>query len=318
MEYVNCGFCNNDNIEVLFSKKDKFGISDYDFKIVRCKNCGLIFVNPRPKETEITKFYPEEYSWKELVTPSSKIPRLIKKLEKFYRYQLLSYEVNKALRYTGLKKGRVLDIGCGTGDRLDIFRNLGFDTFGVEFSSSARYAKEYLRLNVFEGDLFRANYPDDFFNIVTLYNVLEHVHRPVELLWEIKRILKNRGFLVIGVPNTDSLQFKIFKQRWAAFDVPRDIYYFSSGLLEKILRLVGFEVVGINHFFHWFHPPTLTLTLLPGLDPQLNWKKESSGVLSIASRISWTLLTFMVIPFFTFFESIIKKSALITAYAHKK
>ena len=73
MEYVKCNYCNNDETKLLFSKKDKFGLSDCDFKVVQCQICGLIYVNPRPSEEEIAKFYPETYSWKETLKAESKI-----------------------------------------------------------------------------------------------------------------------------------------------------------------------------------------------------------------------------------------------------
>jgi SAM-dependent methyltransferase len=317
LEYVNCNICNTDSTDVLFVKKDKFRISGEDFNIVKCRNCGLIYINPRPTEEEIVRFYPDTYSWKETLKSDLFFTKIIRKLEKMYRYQLLNYEVNKVLVYTSLRRGKVLDIGCGTGDRLLVFRRKGFDVYGVEVSSSARYAKEYLDLNVLEGNLFKASFPDNFFDIITMHNVLEHVHRPKELLWEINRILKKGGFLVIQVPNTDSLQFAIFKDRWAAVDPPRDIYYFNSRLLKITLEKEDFGVVCIDYFSHWFHPPTLTSTFFPALDPQLAWKKESSGFSSAASRIFWIVLTCTIVPFFTFFESLVRKSSIVTLFAYK-
>ena len=154
MEHVNCNFCNNDDTKRLFSKKDKFGISDCEYSVVQCRNCGLIYVNPRPSEDEIGGFYPETYSWKETVTTESKITGLIRRLEKVYRYHLLNYESSKVVKAARRETGRLLDVGCGAGDRLDIFRRIGFDTHGVEVSSSAEYASEHLGLNVKKGDLF--------------------------------------------------------------------------------------------------------------------------------------------------------------------
>ena len=71
---------------------------------------------------------------------------------------------------------------------------------------------------------------------MTLYNVLEHTHEPVRVCKDVHRILKKDGFLIIQVPNKDSLQCKIFKKRWAAFDVPRDLYYFKIKTLQLIVQ----------------------------------------------------------------------------------
>ena len=119
MEYVKCNYCNNDDTKFLFSKKDKFGLSECDFRVVQCRICGLIYVNPRPSEEEIYKFYPDTYSWKETLTAESKITRIIRKLEKIYRYHLLNYEISKVVKVAKRKTGKLLDIGCGTGQVTD-------------------------------------------------------------------------------------------------------------------------------------------------------------------------------------------------------
>ena len=314
MESIRCNLCDSGQTDLLFSKKDKFRISEDDFDIVRCRSCGLLYINPRPTQEEIIRFYPETYSWKENLPAGSFFTGIIRKAEKTYRQHLLNYEVNKVLRFTGIQNGKVLDIGCGPGDRLDIFRKKGFDAYGIEISSSARYAKEKLGLNVFEGNLDGANYPDNFFDIVTLYNVLEHVHNPRQLLQIIKRIIKNEGSLVIQVPNTDSWQLKIFKERWSAFDVPRDLYYFNPDILSRILQREGFEPVKISRFNNWWHPPTIVTTLFPGLDPPLSWLAESNKEGRAMKRLFWIFWT-LILPVFTFCENLLGNSALITTFS---
>ncbi len=316
LESVRCALCNSDDAQLLFSKKDKFLISEADFKVVQCKRCGLIYVNPRPPESEIANFYPETYSWKETLRADSFITRFLRTLEKTYRYHLLRYEVNKVLRNTGLTKAKVLDIGCGAGDRLKIFKEKGFDTYGVDISTSAIYAKETLGLNVINSDLASARYPDDYFDAVTMYNVLEHLHKPVEMLKEAQRILKKGGFLVIQVPNTDSLQFKRFGKRWAAFDVPRDLYYFNPGLLSGLLKKAGFAVIKTDHMSGFLHPPTIVISMFPGLDPQKSWLAENKSKSTALKRAGWAFWTLVLSPV-AFMESLVKKSAIITLVADK-
>jgi len=318
MESVRCSLCDKEESLTLFSKKDKFRISEYNFSVVRCNNCGLLYVNPRPAEEEIVRFYPETYSWKETPEAVSFFGRLIKRLEKIYRDQLLDYEVNKVLSYTALRSGKVLDVGCGAGDRLEVFRRKGFDTYGVEISSAAGHAKEHLKLNVVEGDLFKAQYPGDFFDVITMHNVLEHVHSPRKLLQEISRVLKAKGCLIVQVPNIDSIQYRIFGKQWAAFDVPRDLSYFKPLLVTRLLENEGFQVLLVDHASSWWHPPTFTLSLFPGLDPQFFWQKSHPLWKTTCARICWVLVTVTIAPIFTFFERIIKRSAIVTVYARKR
>jgi SAM-dependent methyltransferase len=317
MEYVNCNLCGLDNTQFLFKKKDKLCVTDDEFNVVECRNCGLLYINPRSSEEEIKKFYPETYSWKETLEADSFLTKWVRSLEKGYRYHLLRDEVSKVAKVMGRSFGKVLDIGCGTGDRLDVFRNKGFETYGVETSDSANYAREHLNLDVSKGDLFSISFPDRFFDIVTLYNVLEHTHNPTKVCNEIHRILKDDGFLVIQVPNKNSLQYHIFKKRWAAFDVPRDLYYFGTEIVRSLLGKVGFTVAKIDHFMNWWHPPTQVLSLFPSLDPQKAWGEEHQGESPVLQRVAWILCTLLVTPL-TQLESWFKHGAIVTYYWMKK
>jgi len=316
MEHVSCHLCGLDDTEVLFRKRDKLNITDDEFQVVECRGCGLLYVNPRPTETEMGKFYPETYSWKETLEADSFLTKWVRRLEKGYRYHLLRNEVSKVVKFKGRSSGKVLDIGCGTGDRLDVFRSEGFETYGVEISDSANYAREHLHLNVLKGDLFSARFPDRIFDMVMLYNVLEHTHHPSRVCNEIHRILKDDGFLVIQVPNKDSLQYKIFKGRWAAFDVPRDLYYFGTEVIRSLLGKVGFTLTKIDHFMNWWHPPTLVISLFPNLDPQKAWGEEHQGKSPVFQRLAWILCTLLAGPF-TQLESSLGRGAMITSYWEK-
>jgi SAM-dependent methyltransferase len=316
MEHVSCHLCGLDDTQVLFQKRDKLGITDDEFQVVECRGCGLLYVNPRPTEAEIGKFYPETYSWKETLEAGSFLTKWVRRLEKGYRYHLLKDEVSKVVKFTGRSAGKVLDIGCGTGDRLDVFRSKGFETYGVETSDSADYAREHLSLNVLKGDLFSAQLQDRFFDIVTLYNVLEHTHHPTRVCDEIHRILKDDGLLVIQVPNKNSLQYRLFKKKWAAFDVPRDLYYFGVEVLRSLLGKVGFTLTKRDHFMNWWHPPTLVLSLFPSLDPQKAWGEERQGESPVLQRVAWILCTLVAGPF-TQLESRLGRGAMITSYWKK-
>lgn len=317
MERVDCDLCGLDDTKVLFRKRDKFRISDDEFNVVACQRCGLVYINPRPTKTEMGEFYPETYSWKETIEADSWITRWVRRLEKGYRYHLLRDEVSKVVKFTGRSSGRILDVGCGTGDRLDVFRERGFETYGVETSDSADYATDHMKLNVVKGDLFSAHFPDAFFDMVTLYNVLEHTHHPVGVIREIHRILKREGLLIIQVPNKDSLQCKIFKKRWAAFDVPRDLYYFGVHTLTSLLRKGGFQIKRIDQFMNWWHPPTMVISLFPSLDPQSSWAKEGRGGNPLLQRLAWVLCTFLFGPC-TKLESATGRGALVTYYGIKE
>lgn len=316
MEYVNCNFCQNNNTKLLFLQKDKFNITNDNFSIVQCQNCGLIYINPRPTQEEIIKFYPDTYSWKETLTADTFFTKIIRKLEKLYREHLLRYEVKKSIKFTKKKKGKILDIGCGAGDRLNLFRKYGFDSYGTEITNMADYAKDFFGLNVIKKDLLEANLPDDFFDIITMYNVIEHVPNPGDIIKESYRILKKNGFLVIQTPNISCLQFIFLKNKWTVIDPPRHLYYFSDLILKKELEKNKFKITKIDHFFNWWHPPTIVISLFPSLDPQISWLQEKNRGNPIVKRLCWIFWT-LTLPIITFFESFFKKGAIITIYAKK-
>jgi hypothetical protein len=128
--------------------------------------------------------------------------------------------------------------------------------------------------------------------------------------------LKKGGFLIIQVPNRDSLQCKFFKKRWAAFDVPRDLYYFRTETISSLLKKIGFKILKIDHFMNWWHPPTLVISLFPSLDPQKAWGEERRGRVTIFQRMLWVLMTLMASPL-TRLESWAKHGAVLTYYTVK-
>jgi len=315
LEEANCILCSRPG-EPQFQKSDKF--SPYEkFRIVRCPACGLTWVSPRPSQNEIARYYPETYSWK----PETEGERgLVRRAEWWYRFHLLRFETWGLLRHTDLKPGdAVLDVGCSSGDRLLAMRRAGLGPVGVEVSPMADYARERLGLDVRRGTLEQAEFEADRFQAVTLHNALEHVHDPRALLREVHRVLTPGGWLVVQVPNANSCQAALFGRRWAAIDVPRDLYYYTPDLLKKLLESERFEVETIVHRTSLLHPPTAASSLLPWVDPQRFWAVEAGGsrLKALAARMVWAGLTLAVAPA-VWVESAAGKSAIPTTFARKR
>ncbi len=164
--------------------------------------------------------------------------------------------------------------------------------------------------------MFKADYPDSFFDIITLHNVLEHTRNPQKVIKELNRILKKDGIVAIQVPNINCIQFKLFNKRWAAVDVPRDLYYFSIPLLKKTLAKENLTIINIDHFNNWWHPPTLVITLFPDLDPQKVWAKEKEKGSPVLKRLLWIFWTLFLTPF-AMLESLIGRGAIVTVYTKR-
>lgn len=139
--------------------------------------------------------------------------------------------------------GTFLDIGCSVGIFLGVARLNGFTVKGVEVS---KWASEYARqkgLDVVTGKLVDANYPDKSFDIVVMNHVLEHIPDPIEILLEVKRILKDDGLLVIGVPNFGSYMARLMKRKWFSLMPDQHIWQFTHSSLDNLLKSTGFAEV---------------------------------------------------------------------------
>jgi len=241
MESISCELCGQNNSSTVFNTFDRNWRLPGEFTIVRCNSCGFIFLNPRPDIKEIAKYYPETFSARKRQF----------KAEEFSKERKIANRVMeiKMRPLIDMKKtGRILDIGCADGFLLDYMKKQGWEVFGVEpHEPSVKLAKENFGLDIFNGYLEDAHFDPDYFDAITMTHVLEHVHNAGPLLKTINKLLKHDGTAMIEVPNIDSLESKIFKERWMAIDAPRHLFHFTPLTLSRILENNDFRVVKIVH-----------------------------------------------------------------------
>jgi SAM-dependent methyltransferase len=222
MENVPCPLCDVDDARTVFQRRDlTYLVSQEEFHVVRCRRCGLVYVNPRPTEEEIHSFYTEEF-YKTDADPSQLL------LEK-ERELLLKYGYVKKL-----KPGKLLDIGCQKGEFMFFMKQRGWDVHGVEFSSTP---PNLFGLDIRYCDLGSAGYDPSGFDLVTLWAVLEHVYGPKEMLSEVNRLLKPGGKIVLLVTNFNSIPGRFMRHD----DIPRHTTLFTERTIRRMLRLTGFE-----------------------------------------------------------------------------
>lgn len=258
-EYVRCNLCGADKPALLYCAVDtRYKTTPRDkFHVVKCSRCGLIYVNPRPTSSTITEFYPSQfYNFrisgyeKSRLNATGKDARLV--LEQLYqKYMQLwktakLHEKVKRVEHVVGRKGKILDIGFAAGHFLGIMKERGWEAYGVEVSKEmCDFARKTYDLHVTCGDLFNASYPDNFFDVVTLWAVLAHLHDPQSTLIEIARILKKDGIVVFSSSNAESIDDYFFKDR---FDLPRHLYHFSPRTLKLMVKRANLEVKQISHF----------------------------------------------------------------------
>jgi SAM-dependent methyltransferase len=139
-------------------------------------------------------------------------------------------------------QGKLLDVGCGDGERVEWYRQRGFDAHGIETSARAVEHATSRGLNVREGTLTAVHYADEAFDVVVMAHVLEHTHSPRMYLQEAFRILKPGGTLAVAVPNIDSQSAKAFGASWQLLMPPLHLFHFSVETLSQFLVDTGFEI----------------------------------------------------------------------------
>lgn len=234
-----CPWCGSDKAQINLWLKDEF-LSKEDFHICECLNCGLLYTMPRPSKDKIGEYYKSEEYYSHQENKKGFIPKVyeaVKKINLKHKYKLAS---------NGLKVGKVLDIGCGVGDFLHTAEMHGWECAGVEPSEDAKVIAQK-RMNgkiISSEDL--ENIPEGYFDLITMWHVLEHVD---DLRWQVeqlRRLVKPKGRVVIALPNYKSYDGQYYKELWAAYDVPRHLNHFNKTTLTKIFKASGMELVKID------------------------------------------------------------------------
>lgn len=258
MKKINkCEICGSKKIIFLFNGYDKLLNIPGKFSLFGCENCKMIFLNPQPNYSELEKYYSNEkyYSLKKIDTNSRKLKIKILLYKTYFNsknknvfIRLLLSPLKFIARGTKITHGsKLLDIGSGSGQFLYEMKKLGMNVSGVEPGDFDKEGNKKYNLNIKNYDLIKAKYSKDFFDIITMNHVLEHLDNPNQSLKEIHRIIKKGGLLIIGIPNTNSFARRIFNRNWLALDVPRHLFDYSDKNLKIILERNGFKINRIRY-----------------------------------------------------------------------
>ena len=230
---IPCDLCGSDEHKFLFEAKDRLHGFDGTFSYVICKNCGLVFMNPQVSPSDIVKFYPPDYAPHKAKVDTKQLDQSAIK-NKLKRRPFVASCCKKLS-----EQSRVLDVGCGNGYFLYEIRTVtGCQVYGIDISkTTAKTARENYGIDVFTGTILESPFPDNYFDIITAWAFLEHVNNPSEVLLKMSNLLKNDGLCIISIPNFESLNAKLFKDKWYHLDCPRHLYIYTkrtiTGLFEK-------------------------------------------------------------------------------------
>jgi len=259
-----CPLCDGDEATRLLESRDRVHDLPGRFTIFGCRRCRALFIDPWLTPEQLAPYYPEHYGRYRVSRSLEKrnrsgLRRFV--LENYYGYPharrgrdgglkkaaafVLSFAMARnAVRYHG--EGKFLDVGCGGGSYLYRLKQLGWNVYGVEPSPAGALQAQSLGVNVCQGELQGASFPESFFDAIRLSHVLEHLTDPQGTLREISRILKPDGLVYVTVPNTRSLNFWLFGKEWYSLDTPRHVISYSPSALKFLCDATGFDIVKLR------------------------------------------------------------------------
>lgn len=233
-----CNLCNSEDIEIIFSHpKDRAQVKGINFtptssdfgvfyKLARCKNCNILFSLLDNKAIDVKQLYSES---KDDLYLSQAAQRNI-------TYKKILSHIKSFLS----DNSRLLDIGCSYGLFLKLARGEGLQVYGVELSKDAcRYCRDTLGLNVYCGDVKDIDFPENYFDVITAIEIIEHMQSPNDFIFKIHKILKPGGVLYLVTPNIESFSAKLIGYRWWSYR-RMHLYYFSKSTLYQFLERNGF------------------------------------------------------------------------------
>ena len=243
--YSACTCCNSENIVKALSAKD-YTVSNEEFEIWQCNACTARFTQNVPDKNEIEKYYQSE----DYISHSDTKKGFINSLYHRVRKRTLHSKRKNVEKFTKLSTGKVLDIGAGTGAFLSTMDKAGWNVTGIEPDEIAREnAKKLYGLSLqTPQELF--NLPPQSFDAITMWHVLEHVHELHEYMDQLIKLLKPRGCLFVAVPNYTCYDEKVYKEFWAAYDVPRHLYHFSPRSITQLLLQHGLQLKDIKPMWY--------------------------------------------------------------------
>lgn len=235
-KHVSCNLCGSDDRQP-YCPENGLGL-------VQCRQCGFVYVSPRPVAEELYALYGETYfhnnessvvGYTDYIRDEPNIRRTaqrrLKQLELF------------------VQPGRLLDVGCATGFFLDEARKRGWQVEGLDVSSfGVEYAQSNFGLTARHGTLTELSFEAAAYDLVTMWDVIEHVPDPTAYVRRAAELLRPGGVITLATPDVDSLPARLAGRRWVGYKLSEEhIYYFSVQTLSKLLADAGFEVVNVRH-----------------------------------------------------------------------
>jgi 2-polyprenyl-3-methyl-5-hydroxy-6-metoxy-1,4-benzoquinol methylase len=216
-------------------------VSGENFELRKAQDLDLLATFPQPSLKELPVYYKSE----NYISHTDSKKGIFDKAYQGVKNFMLSKKI-KWIENERPAKGKILDIGAGTGDFLFSAKKAGWKIFGAEPSEGAR---ELASQKGVELQVDTSSFAAGSFDVITMWHVLEHVPNLEVQINELKRLLKSDGLIVVAVPNFKSYDAQKYKEHWAAYDVPRHLYHFSPSAIKNIFEAKGFLLTSQKGLF---------------------------------------------------------------------
>jgi 2-polyprenyl-3-methyl-5-hydroxy-6-metoxy-1,4-benzoquinol methylase len=211
------------------------------FQIVACRECGLCYTNPRPDAASLCRFYGPDYGPHRRCGLSPGQRRAARRWAWMPRGLRLGNPAERGWPRQG--QARLLDVGCGGGKFLERMQLQGWRVTGLDLSAAmVERIRSQLRLPALVGQLPHPELTSARFELVTMWQSLEHLPQPLDALTEAHRLLAPGGRLMVSIPNIESGPFRWFGPAWYGVELPRHLIHFNPATLRRMLQAAGFTV----------------------------------------------------------------------------
>lgn len=282
LEPVGCNLCGQNDYEVIYPPRyelaqpekiaEVFRSSGDDIlldQLVRCKSCGLQYLNPRLRQNLIL----DGYSAGEDPLFVSQAPARERTFARCLQF----------LKKYHPQPGKILDVGTASGAFLKVAKDAGWEVHGCEPNRwMTRWCEKQYGIKVFPGTIFDMNLPNDTFDVVSLWDVLEHTTDPKKVLQECHRVLKKGGLLIVNYPDIASLPSRAMGKKWV-FLLSIHLYYFTPGTIQKLLKDTGFVPLKFRSHWQSLELGYIFLRMKPYIAWAANWGIKISEILKIQS-----------------------------------
>ena len=302
---MSCQNCRSSKVKFILKGSDY--ISNDKFDIYQCNHCNILYIDPQPKDLD--KYYPKSY--RSYIFPINII------LEK--KYSLFVESINKKFFFKDKNiKKNVLEIGCGKGVMLNEFKKIGWNVAGLERETSI---DEKNKLNITNKN--PSDFPDQTFDLILMYNSLEHLRNPNNIIKICEAKLKSGGVLLIVVPSYESLQYIFGKDSWLHLDSPRHLFIFSKKTfyyyqsLFSNFKIIEYKTTGIElEFYGWFQTILNKFSLKKNNFHKFLMSLNKSKILLLFGIFQFTIL-FLPCLFITFISFFFKRTSIVSVAIRK-